>query len=421
MNDGAARPPGAPPRLALVAGEASGDLLGGLLLGGLQARWPGLTAAGIGGPRLQALGFDAWWPQDKLAVFGYVDALRHYREIAGIRRQLGDRLLGEGAARGRAERPDLFIGVDAPDFNLGLEQRLKTAGVPTVHFVSPSIWAWRGGRLDTIRRSADHVLCLFPFEPAMYTRVGIAATYVGHPLADHIPLDVPRAAARATLGLADDVPLIALLPGSRRSEIRHIAAPLLQAAALLARQRPALRFVLPVAPGLRALLDPLIAAHAPGLPLTLLDGQSHTALAACDLTLIASGTATLEAALFKRPMVIVYKLSSLSWQLMKRMSYQPWVGLPNILLNRMDRNDGALRVLPAGARLTPGGTGGDFIVPELIQDAATPAAIAEQAAAWLDDPARCAGVSERFAELHRRLRQDTAQRATDAIASMLGR
>jgi lipid-A-disaccharide synthase len=265
------------------------------------------------------------------------------------------------------------------------------------------------------------VLCLFPFEPAIYARAGIAATYVGHPLADHIPLDVPRADARAKLGLADDVPLIALLPGSRRSEIRHITAPLLQAAALLARQRPALRFVLPVAPGLRALLDPLIAAHAPGLPLTLLDGQSHTALAACDLTLIASGTATLEAALFKRPMVIVYKLSSLSWQLMKRMSYQPWVGLPNILLNRMDRNDGALRVLPAGARLTPGGTGGDFIVPELIQDAATPAAIAEQAAAWLDDPARCAGVSERFAELHRRLRQDTAQRATDAIASMLGR
>jgi lipid-A-disaccharide synthase len=413
--------PDSDPRLALVAGEASGDLLAGLLLGGLKSRWPGLTAAGIGGPKMQALGFDAWWAQDKLAVFGYVDALRHYREIAGIRRQLGDRLLGEGSAQGRAERPELFIGVDAPDFNLGLEQRLKTGGVPTVHFVSPSIWAWRGGRLDTVRRSADHVLCLFPFEPAIYQRVGITATYVGHPLADHIPLDVPRAAARAQLGLADDVPLIALLPGSRRSEIRHIAAPLLQAAALLARERPALRFVLPVAPSLRALLDPLLAEHAPGLPLTLLDGQSHTALAACDLTLIASGTATLEAALFKRPMVIVYKLSPLSWFLMKRLSYQPWVGLPNILLNRMDRQDGELRVLPPGARVTPGGTGGDFIVPELIQEAATPAAIAREARAWLDDPARCLRVSARFAELHQRLRQDTATKASDAIAQVLGR
>jgi lipid-A-disaccharide synthase len=416
---------GADPRLALVAGEASGDLLASLLLGGLKARWPGLRAAGIGGPKMAAQGFDAWWPQDKLAVFGYVDALRHYREIAGIRRQLGDRLLGDGAARGRAhphsDRPDLFIGVDAPDFNLGLEQRLKAAGVPTVHFVSPSIWAWRGGRLDTIRRSADHVLCLFPFEPALYARVGMPATYVGHPLADHIPLDVPRTAARAQLGIADDLPLIALLPGSRRSEIRHIAAPLLQAAARLARERPALRFVLPVAPGLRPLLDPLLAEHAPSLPLTLLDGQSHTALAACDLTLIASGTATLEAALFKRPMVIVYKLSPPSWWLMKRLSYQPWVGLPNILLNRMDRQDGELRVLPPGARVTPGGSGGDFIVPELIQEAATPEAIVREARVWLDDPARCMQVSKRFAELHQRLRQDTAKRASDAIAQVLGR
>jgi lipid-A-disaccharide synthase len=405
------------PRLAMVAGETSGDLLAGLLLGGLKARWPALSATGIGGPRMQAQGFESWWAQDKLAVFGYVDALRHYREIAAIRRQLGDRLL----AVAPGQRPELFIGVDAPDFNLGLEERLKAAGMPTVHFVSPSIWAWRGGRLDKIRRSADHVLCLFPFEPAIYQRAGIAATYVGHPLADHIPLDVPRAAARARLGLADSVALIALLPGSRRSEIRHIAPDLLQAAALLARDRPELRFVLPVAPGLRALLDPLLAAHAPGLPLIVLDGQSHTALAACDLTLIASGTATLEAALFKRPMVIVYKLAPLSWWLMKRLSYQPWVGLPNILINRMDRHDGALRVLPAGARRTPGGTGGDFVVPELIQEAATPAAIAAQARTWLDDPARCAQVSARFVDLHQRLRQDTAHKATDAIAQVLGR
>ena len=378
----------ADPRLALVAGEASGDLLASLLLGGLRQRWPQLRAQGIGGPKMIAQGFESWWPQDKLAVFGYVDALRHYREIAGIRRELGDRLL--------QDKPEVLIGVDAPDFNLGLEERLKAAGVPTVHFVSPSIWAWRGGRIEKIRRSADHVLCLFPFEPEIYSRAGIAATYVGHPIADHIPLDVPRAAARAQLGLSDHDTVIALLPGSRRSEIRYIAPSLLAAATLLARQRPGLKFVLPVAPGLRALLDPLIAEHAPGLPLQLLDGQSHSALAACDLTLIASGTATLEAALFKRPMVIAYRLHALSWQIMKRLAYQPWVGLPNILLR-------------------------DFAVPELIQNAATPQAIAAAALEWLDDPVRCEQLARRFTELHHLLRQNTAQRATDAIAQVLGR
>ena len=378
----------ADPRLALVAGEASGDLLASLLLGGLRQRWPQLRAQGIGGPKMIAQGFESWWPQDKLAVFGYVDALRHYREIAGIRRELGDRLL--------QDKPDVLIGVDAPDFNLGLEERLKAAGVPTVHFVSPSIWAWRGGRIEKIRRSADHVLCLFPFEPQIYARAGIAATYVGHPIADHIPLDVPRAASRAQLGLSDHDTVIALLPGSRRSEIRYIAPSLLAAATLLARQRPALKFVLPVAPGLRALLDPLIAEHAPGLALQLLDGQSHSALAACDLTLIASGTATLEAALFKRPMVIAYRLHALSWQIMKRLAYQPWVGLPNILLR-------------------------DFAVPELIQNAATPQAIAAAALEWLDDPVRCEQLARRFTELHHLLRQNTAQRATDAIAQVLGR
>lgn len=373
-------------QLAMVAGEASGDLLAGLLLAGLRQRWPGLQTVGIGGPKMAAHGFTAWWPHDKLSVRGYVEVLRHYREIKGIRDALGDRLL--------RERPAAFIGVDAPDFNLGLERRLKAAGVPTIHFVCPSIWAWRGGRAAKMAESCDHVLCLFPFEPELLQRHGVAASYVGHPLADAIPLQPPRAAARQALGLDETVPLVAVLPGSRRSEVAHIAPRFLAAAALLARQRPALRFVLPVAPGLRALVDPLVAQHAPGLPLQVLDGQSHTALAACDVTLIASGTATLEAALFKRPMVIGYHMNALTWQLMKRMHYQPWVGLPNILSR-------------------------EFVVPELIQQDCHPRALADAVARWLDDSAAAAAVSARFEQLHLLLKRDTARCATDAIAQVL--
>jgi lipid-A-disaccharide synthase len=376
------------PRLALVAGEASGDLLAGLLMGGLRQRWPELTAQGIGGPRMAEQGFDAWWPHHKLAVRGYAEVLRHYREISGIRKQLARRLLDE--------RPDAFIGVDAPDFNLGLETWLREAGLKTVHFVCPSIWAWRAKRVTKIAKAADHVLCLFPFEPELLARHGIAASYVGHPLADTIPLEVPRASARQALGLSASEPVVALLPGSRRSEIQYIAPHLLAAAALLHRRRPELRFVLPVVPGLREMIDPLVAAHAAGVPLSVLDGRSHEALAACDLTLIASGTATLEAALFKRPMVITYHMHWLSWQMMKRMGYQPWVGLPNILCR-------------------------DFVVPELLQDQATPQALADAALAWLDDPARCERVEQRFVELHHLLRRNTAQAATDAIAQVLGR
>jgi lipid-A-disaccharide synthase len=373
-------------RLALVAGEASGDLLAGLLLAGVRRRWPAAHMVGIGGPKMAEQGFEAWWPHDKLAVRGYVEVLRHYREIKGIRDALATRLL--------RERPDVFIGVDAPDFNLGLEKRLKAAGVRTVHFVCPSVWAWRGGRLKTMAASADHVLCLFPFEPELLRGHGIAASYVGHPLADAIPLEPPRAASRAALGLGETDTVVAVLPGSRRSEIQYIAPAFLQAVALLARQRPGLRFVLPVAPGLRGLIDPLVQQHARAAPLTVTDGRSHAALAACDVTLIASGTATLEAALFKRPMVIGYNMHPLSWMLMKRMRYQPWVGLPNILA-------------------------AEFLVPELIQEQCTPPALAAAVTRWLDDPAACDRVRSRFDEQHRLLRQDTAARATDALAQIL--
>ena len=373
-------------QLGMVAGEASGDLLGGLLLQGLKARWPGLQAGGIGGPKLVAQGLDAWWPHERLSVFGYVDALGRLPELLRMRRQLAERLLHE--------RPAAFIGIDAPDFNFGLETRLRAGGLKTIHFVCPSIWAWRGERVHQLGRAADHVLCLFPFEPALLQRHGVAATFVGHPLADAIPLLPPRAAARAALGLADGDTVVALLPGSRRSEIAHIAPRLLAAAALMQRRRPELRFVMPVVPGLRGLVEPLRTQHAKGAAITLLDGKSHEALAACDLALVASGTAALEAALFKRPMVITYHLAWLNWQRMKRMRYQPWVGLPNILC-------------------------GEFVVPELIQDAATPEALAREGGAWLDDPQRVAALERRFTDLHLSLRQNTAQKATDAIAQVI--
>jgi len=373
-------------RLGLVAGEASGDLLGGLLLQGLKQRWPQLQSAGIGGPRMAAQGFDSWWPHERLSVFGYVDALGRLPELLRIRRQLAERLL--------QERPAAFIGIDAPDFNFGLETRLRAGGIKTLHFVCPSIWAWRRERVTKLARAADHVLCLFPFEPALLHAHGIAATFVGHPLADAIPLDVPRAAARAGLALAETDTVVALLPGSRRSEILHIAPRILAAAALMQRQRPGLRFVMPVVPGLQALVEPMLALHAPGVAVQLLAGRAHEALAACDVTLIASGTATLEAALFKRPMVITYHLAWLNWQRMKRMRYQPWFGLPNILSHA-------------------------FVVPELIQDAATPEALAREGLAWLDDAPRAQALVQRFTDLHRSLRQNTARKATDAIAQVL--
>lgn len=370
---------------ALVAGEASSDLLGSLLLRAMRDRWPTLQAAGIGGPHLVAQGLDAWWSSQELAVRGYVEVLRHYRRISGIRRQLTQRLL--------AQPPRLFVGVDAPDFNLGLEARLKSRGIPTVHFVCPSVWAWRGGRIKHLAASADLVLCLFPFEPPLLEREGLNARYVGHPLADVIPMQPDQGNARAALGLAQQDTVICLMPGSRRSELAHIAPTMLQAAGVLAQQHPGVRFVLPCAPGMRSVLQSLVDHH-PVAGLQLLQGQSHLALAACDLTLIASGTATLEAALFKRPMVIVYRMNALTWQLMKRMAYQPWVGLPNILSR-------------------------EFVVPELIQEQFTVQALVREANAWLSHPMRAAALRERFEELHVSLRHNTAQAATDAIQAQI--
>jgi lipid-A-disaccharide synthase len=370
----------------MVAGETSGDLLAGLLLQGMRARWPQMQSFGIGGQQMVAQGFEPWWPSEKLAVRGYVEVLRHYREIVGIRRQLKDRLL--------AQRPDMFIGVDAPDFNLDLESDLKAAGIKTVHFVSPSIWAWRGERIEKIKRAVDHVLCIFPFEPALYAQHGIAATYVGHPLANVIPMQPGRAAARAALGFAPGDKVLALLPGSRASEIKYIAPKFFSALAGVKAAQPAIKFIVPAVPSLRGQIEQAAQRAGVAGDVRIVTGQSHAVLAACDVTLIASGTATLEAALFKRPMVIAYHMNALSWQIMRRQKYQPWVGLPNILSN-------------------------EFVVPELLQNQATPQALAQAVLAWFDSPEKIRTLEQRFAALHADLQRDTATLATDAIQALL--
>jgi lipid-A-disaccharide synthase len=370
----------------MVAGEASGDVLGAALLASLRARWPALVAHGIGGPRMAEQGFEAWWPHHKLSLHGYAEVLGHLREILSIRSQLVERLI--------ADPPRAFVGIDAPDFNLDVELKLRAAGIKTVQFVSPSIWAWRGKRIEKIGRAADLVLCIFPFEPEIYAKRKINAVYVGHPLASAIPFEVPRAAARAALNVPDDATLVALLPGSRRSEIQYIAPRLFAAAAEMSRARPGLRFVVPVVTGLRHAVEPLRKQYAPDAAVTLLDGRAHEALAACDVALVASGTATLEAALFKRPMVVVYVMHVLNWQMGKRMTYQPWVSLPNILLR-------------------------EFAVPELLQGDATPAKIAAAAFQWLDDPAAAESLRVRFEGIHRALERDTGALATAAIEAVL--
>lgn len=373
-------------RFVLVAGEASGDLLAGLLLQGLKSRWPDLAAAGIGGPAMARQGFDSWWPIEKLSVRGYVEVLPRLREILAIRRRLKARLLEQ-------PRPDLFIGVDAPDFNFGLEEALRSQGMRTVHFVSPSFWAWRPKKVLKLRAAADHVLCIFPFEPELLARHGIASTYVGHPLANVIPMVPDRAAARRTLGLEGNAEVVALLPGSRRSEVQYLARRFFEAAVIMRRRRPGLRFVVPAMPALREAIEG--HAQATGLDgLVVVEGRSHEVLAACDVTLIASGTSTLEAALFKRPMVIAYNMHGLSWYLMRRKQLQPWVGLPNILCR-------------------------EFVVPELLQDNATPEALASQTLAWLEDPQRVSDLERRFTDLHHLLQRDTARLATDAIEKVL--
>ena len=378
----------AAPRAALVAGEVSGDLLAGLLLQGMRQRWPDLRSAGIGGPNMAAHGFEPWWPCEKLAVRGYAEVLRHYREIVAIRNALRERLL--------QERPDVFIGVDAPDFNLGLEEDLRRGGIKTVHFVCPSVWAWRMNRVEQLKRACDHVLCIFPFEPELLARHGVQGTYVGHPLANVIPMEPDRPAARQALGLPLDAEVVALLPGSRVSEVDAMAPRFLAAAEILQRARPGAWFVLPAVPWLQQRVAAAARQAGPRRNLKIVAGQSHTVLAACDVALVASGTATLEAALFKRPMVISYHTHWLTYALMKPRHLQPWIGLPNILC-------------------------GEFVVPELLQANAKPDLLAAALLDWLASPARMQAVQEQFRAMHGQLLRDTATLAADAIEKVLAR
>ena len=377
-------------RIAMVAGEASGDLLASRLIRALRVHHPDAEFFGIGGPQMEAEGFRTLWPCDRLAVHGYVDALRRYRELSGIRRELLARVL--------AECPDALIGVDAPDFNLWLEQRVREAGIPAIHFVSPSIWAWRGGRIRRIARSVSHMLCLFPFEPPLYRDAGVPVSYVGHPLADEFPLVPDRAAMRERLGLRPDARVIAMLPGSRDSEVRNLAGIYIETAQILASRHADAIFLVPLATRetRRIFEQALYDAGAEELPLRVLFGHATDAMTAADVVLVASGTASLEAALLKRPMAICYRIGKWQYRLMKRMAYLPWVGLPNILCD-------------------------ESLVPELLQDAATPSALADALDGWLEDPAACERLAERFTELHLDLRQDTGARAAEAILPYLER
>ena len=374
--------------IGIVAGEASGDLLGSHLMAALLEARPGIEFVGIGGPKMQSAGMKVLFPMEKLAVRGYVEVLRHYREIVGIRRRLREHFL--------ANRPDLFIAVDAPDFNLDLELALKASGIPTIHYVSPSIWAWRGERINKIKNAVSHILALFPHEPKLYQQAGVPVDYVGHPLADMLPDQPKRTEMRETMRIPLQARVFAFLPGSRQSEVKHLARTYIETAKLILQQLPDARFLVPlVSRETRGIFDQaLYDCNAQELPMTLLFGHAQDAMIAADIALVASGTATLECALLKRPMVITYRMPALSWWMIKRKRYQPYFGLPNILSER-------------------------FVVPELIQEDATPENLAQALLNLVNDKDAVIQLEETFRKLHQILRQNTAQKAAAAILPYL--
>lgn len=369
-------------RIALVAGEASGDILGAGLMRALKVQHPAVEFIGVGGPLMQAEGLTSYFPMERLSVMGLVEVLGRLRELLARRKLLIQTLI--------EEKPDVFIGIDAPDFTLNIELKLRQAGIKTVHYVSPSVWAWRQKRVLKIREGCDLMLTLLPFEARFYEEKGVPVRFVGHTLADTIPLQADRAAARAELGLPDG-PLVALMPGSRGGEVGRLASVFFDAAERMQALKPGVRFVLPCAsPQRRAQIETLLEGRR--LPLTLLDGQSHLALAACDAVLIASGTATLEALLYKRPMVVAYRLAPLTFWILKRMVKSPYISLPNLLAQRL-------------------------LVPELLQDDATPEALAKTLLPLIDDGEE---QTRGFDEIHRTLRRDASNQAADAVLSLIG-
>jgi len=386
-------------KLACVAGEPSGDLLAVPVLSALKQipDTSQLEVYGIGGPRMQAEGLRSDWPMETLSVRGYVEAIKQLPAILKLRKELITNLLDEG-------RPDVYLGIDAPDFNLGVELAMRKAGIPTLHFVSPSIWAWRAGRITKIKQAVERMLCIFPFETEIYERAGISATYVGHPLASEIPLEPNLTSAKQRIENILNLPtntldgiLVAVLPGSRGSEIELIAPIFFQTMYELAKRMPgqSLHFVIPVAtPRLREPLEALLISTLeknPDLHIHLINGEADTVLEAADVVLIASGTATLQAALWKKPMVISYKVPWLTAQIMKRQGYLPYVGLPNILC-------------------------GEFVVPELLQDDATPNRLADALLDWLNNPNKVKQLIDRFAQMHESLRRPTGLLVAQAVA-----
>ncbi len=376
-------------RIGMLAGEASGDILGAGLIAALRKRFPAVEVRGIAGPRMQALGAESLFPMERLSVMGLVEPLKRLPELLRIRRTLRENFL--------ADPPDIFIGIDSPDFNLGLEEALRSAGIPTMHYVSPSVWAWRQGRIKKIARAVDHMLTLLPFEAEFYREHKVPVTFVGHPLADDIPLDVDVSAAKQVLGFSSEDEVVALLPGSRGGEVRLLGPLFLQAALWCYQRRPNLKFVLPAAsPDRKSQIEQQLA-QLPGidaLPLMVLDGNSQQALAAADAVLIASGTATLETMLMNKPMVVAYKMASLTYAIFSRMLHTPWVSLPNLLAQRE-------------------------LVPEILQDEATPEALGAALLNYFDDPLLGDQLRREFSELHQQLRRDASEKAADAVCKLL--
>ena len=374
----------------MVAGETSGDVLAGRMLSALRPALPEAALEGIGGPRMAEYGFRSEQSLETMTVRGLFEILPRYLELRRIQHGLRDRYL--------ARKPAVFIGVDYPGFNLGLEEQLRKGGIPTMHFIGPQIWAWRGWRIKKIMRAVSHLLVIFPFEEEIYRKAGVPATYVGHPLAEVIPMQADMAAARAQLGLPPTGSVVAVMPGSRMSELKYNSSAFIGAAAILAQRDPGIRFVVPTTgPRQRQhFLDEIATAGQQHLPLTIIDGQSHAAMAAADAVLVASGTASLEVALFKKPMVIAYKMLAASYHIMRHMAYQPWVGLPNILAR-------------------------EFLVPELIQHAATPQALADALWRQMQDGAHKEKLVQRFTDMHHSLLRNTAQESAQAVLDLIRR